>query len=122
MEIAKQEIIQAETDFAQLCQTSGIEEAFVKFSAKNAHILRGDVIYAGNAEIKKFYSQARFKKVKLTWKPDFVDVSSSCDLGYTYGKYVYSTVDSIGKVIESTGYFHTVWKKQPNETWRFVWD
>ena len=58
----------------------------------------------------------------LKWKPDFVDVAASGDLGYTYGHYTYSYIDSTGKAAEDKGIFHTVWKRQPDGNWRFVWD
>lgn len=61
-------------------------------------------------------------KVELAWEPDFVDVSGSGDLGYTYGKYTYSVTDSSGAVKLDSGIFPTVWKRQANSEWRFVWD
>lgn len=60
--------------------------------------------------------------VSLEWKPDFVDVAASGDLGYTYGKYTYTSIDSAGNELVSKGVFHTVWKRQPNGSWKFVWD
>ena len=121
-EKAKLEILKTENDFVIFCQKQGIEAAFLKFSAEDARIIRGDEILIGKNEIKKLYSKARYKQAKLFWKPDFVEASLSGDLGYTYGKYVYSSVDSTGKPIEYKGIFHTVWKKQPDGNWRFVWD
>ena len=61
-------------------------------------------------------------KVSLDWKPDFVDVALSGDLGYTYGKYTYTTTDSIGKSKVIEGVFHTVWKRQTDGKWKYVWD
>ena len=58
----------------------------------------------------------------LSWKPDFVDVSASGDLGYTYGHFTYSYTDSTGTIMESSGVFHTVWKRQADGSWLFVWD
>ena len=58
----------------------------------------------------------------LSWSPDFIDVSSSGDLGYTYGKYVFTYSDSIGNLLEDTGIFHTVWKRQADGLWKFVCD
>lgn len=43
------------------------------------------------------------------------------DLGYTYGHYTYTTVDSTGKRIIYKGIFHSVWKKRDG-VWKFVWD
>lgn len=83
---------------------------------------RGSYVIHGKDSIKNFYAAPRFKEVVLQWKPDYVEVSASADLGYTYGKYTYSAPDSSGKKTVSKGIFHTVWKKQANGEWRFVWD
>jgi ketosteroid isomerase-like protein len=56
----------------------------------------------------------------LTWSPDFIDVSASGDMAYTYGKYNYTTTDSLGNVSEIEGIFHTVWKRQADGNWKFV--
>ena len=62
------------------------------------------------------------ENIKLEWKPDYIDVSISGDLGYTYGKFTFSAIDTTGKLIESEGIFHTVWKKQEDGSWKYVWD
>jgi ketosteroid isomerase-like protein len=121
-ENAKKEIMDTEQRFAQLCKKEGVEAAFVTYAADDAVIHRNDKILKGKVEIKAFYTN-RFKKgSSLDWVPDFVDVSASCDLGYTYGHYTFTSVDSTGKTKESKGIFHTVWKKQKSGEWRFVWD
>jgi ketosteroid isomerase-like protein len=58
----------------------------------------------------------------LVWKPDYVDVSKSGDLGYTYGTYNYTSLDSLGNEQSSSGVFHTVWKRQEDSSWKFVSD
>ena len=53
------------------------------------------------------------------WGDHFdVDAAASGDLGYTYGKYQFSAVDSSGQEIKAEGIFHTVWKKQPDGFWK----
>ncbi|MEK7720117.1 MAG: DUF4440 domain-containing protein [Bacteroidota bacterium] len=76
----------------------------------------------GKDSIRLYYLAPRYKGAELLWKPDFVEVSASGDLGYTYGKFLFPTHDSTGQVIRSKGIFHTVWKKQADGQWRFVWD
>ncbi|MEI9943504.1 MAG: DUF4440 domain-containing protein [Chitinophagaceae bacterium] len=58
----------------------------------------------------------------MTWTPDFIEVSENGDLGYTFGKYTWSTKDSAGQAQEYKGVFHTVWKKQEDGQWKYVWD
>jgi len=43
-------------------------------------------------------------------------------LAYTYGKYTWQIKDTQGKITKYQGIFHTVWKKQSDGTWKYVWD
>ncbi len=115
----KQEIRQAEEDFANMAKEKGIHDAFLFYAADEAVLKRGSLII-GKESIDKHLEKSTSKN--LSWSPDFVDVSSSGDLGYTYGKYIYKYTDSIGNTLEDTGIFHTVWKRQANGSWKFVWD
>ena len=122
IENAKNEILQTERAFEKMASDKGLADAFYYFASENAVIRRGnDSLIVGKVNIKHFYDLNANPDAKLTWVPDFIGVSDCGTLGYTYGKYVYSTQDTSGKTIERTGIFHTVWKKQ-NNNWRFVWD
>lgn len=52
----------------------------------------------------------------------FCRYCKSGDLAYTYGKYNFSALSTNGEKISSTGIFHTVWKKQDDGSWKYVWD
>ena len=118
----KNEIIQAEHDFAAMAKEKGMAEAFLAFAAEDAVINRADSLIKGKPAIQNYFSNQTLQDVQLAWEPDFVDVAASGDLGYTYGKYTFSAVTSSGKTIQATGIFHTVWKRQPDGSWKFVWD
>jgi len=122
IETAKKEIVQTEQAFEAMAKEKGLSEAFSFFADSAATLSRGSYVIHGKDSIRLFYLSSRYNGVKLEWKPDFVDVSSSADLGYTYGKYTFITRDSTRQEIRSKGIFHTVWKKQANGQWRFVWD
>ena len=117
-----EEIRQTEKDFETMAAQKGLAEAFYFYADENAVIQYRDTIRKGKENIRKIYQAKIYKDVSLKWSPDFVTVSSGCDLGYTYGRFQSSANDSTGKVIKDKGYFHTVWKKQSDGTWRFVWD
>jgi ketosteroid isomerase-like protein len=119
---AKNDIMQAEKEFAELCSKEGIRKAFTFFADDNAIILSNDTLIRGKEEIMRHYLNPKFDNASLVWKPEFVDAGSSGDLGYTYGHYIFSIPDSAGNVKEHRGIFHTVWKKQPDGKWKFVWD
>ncbi|MBN2862750.1 MAG: hypothetical protein JXN62_06285 [Bacteroidales bacterium] len=119
---AREEILHTEKAFETMASEKGLAEAFYFYADQNAVIKRGnDSLISGKENIRFYYINNSGPEVKLSWTPDFIGVSDCGTLGYTYGKYLYTTLDSTGKIQESKGIFHTVWKKQNNE-WRFVWD
>ena len=118
---AAAEIRTAEGDFEKAAHKNGIAEAFYQFAAEKATINRGKLIH-GRDSIRLFYLNAKLKDATLSWSPDTVVVSQSADLAYTYGAYKLLTIDSIGNKTTETGHFHTVWKKQKDGSWKYVWD
>lgn len=81
-----------------------------------------DSLIFGKEGIRNFYSADYYRTTSLQWEPDFVEVAASGDLAYTYGRYVLQSKDSTGKISERTGVFHTIWKKQADGSWKYVWD
>lgn len=123
VEVWKNEILQTEADFEKMVREEGIPKAFLFYADENAVLMRNDKLIEGKQEIARMYqNRQKSDSVSLTWKPDFVEVSASGDLAYTYGVYEFSKIDSTGTRNVSTGIFHTVWKKQADGSWKYVWD
>jgi len=118
----KSEILRTERNFAEMVKKEGISKAFLDFAAADAVLQRNNTLIIGKDSIRAYLDNQTLKDVKLYWTPEFVDVARSGDLGYTYGHYFFSAVDTTGKSIEFKGVFHTVWKKQADGNWRYVWD
>lgn len=120
---AIREIETAEKDFQKMSAEKGIMEAFWFYADSNAVIKRqNDSLIKGKEAIRNFYSAPFYKLASVTWAPDFTDASEQGDFGYTYGKYTWQAKDSTGKVTEYKGVFHTVWKRQADGSWKYVWD
>ena len=117
----KKEILETEKAFTEMAGTHGISSAFLHFAAEDAVLNRGGLI-KGKDSIMAWFESYPLPDALLTWEPEFVDVSKSGDLGYTYGSFVFTAKDSTGNDIESKGVFHTVWNRQPDGEWRYVWD
>ena len=115
----KQEIRQVEKDFSEMSQKKGIHDAFMYYAAEDA-VLKRDSLIIGKENIDKHLKNSKSRN--LSWTPSFVDVSSSGDIGYTYGTYTFAYKDSLGKSQKDIGLFHTVWKRQDNGLWKFVYD
>ncbi|MBK7030961.1 MAG: hypothetical protein IPH45_17925 [Bacteroidales bacterium] len=43
-------------------------------------------------------------------------------MAYTYGKYTWKINNGNGDTTVYKGVFHTVWKKQGDGSWKYVWD
>jgi ketosteroid isomerase-like protein len=123
MDAAKEEIRQAEKAFEAAVKEKGIAQGFYLFADDSAIIKRAkDTLIRGKENIRNFYKSMDGKNIEVTWSPDFVNVSSDGSLGYTFGKYLWRMNGDSGQVSESRGVFHTVWKRQSDGSWKYVWD
>jgi ketosteroid isomerase-like protein len=119
----KKDVAYAEKSFEKMAKEKGIAEAFSYYADSNAVIRRkNDTLIKGKEGIRNFYSADFYKTATVSWSPDFIDVSENGDMAYTFGKYLWQSKDSSGNTNESKGVFHTVWKKQKDGSWRYVWD
>ena len=122
-EKVKQEIFQTEKAFEKMSTEEGMKEAFYFFAADSAVIKRqNDTLIVGKENIKDYYSNPAFEMAKVTWTPDFIDVSESGDLAYSYGKYLWTIWTADGDTAKFEGVFQTVWKRQDDAKWKYVWD
>jgi len=119
----KLEIVKTEKDFEKLVAEKGQAEGFFQFADSNAVIKREhDTLIIGKTNIKNYYLNSKHQTATVTWSPDAVIVSDAGDMASTYGKYIWTFTDPSGKVLVSKGVFHTVWKKQKDGSWKYIWD
>ena len=110
-----QSLVDTERAFAQTAKTEGIRSAFLAFLAGEGIVFRptpvnGDQVYAEIPETQDL----------LDWEPIFAEVSAAGDLGYTTGPWTYTEAGASQP--NAYGHYVSVWKKQPNSTWRVVID
>ena len=118
----KQEIISTEASFQTMAHDKGIAEAFAHYADENAVIKReNDTLIIGKEAIRNYYLNKKLTTATVTWKPDFVEVSLDGTLAYTYGKYQWK-INEDNTIKEYKGVFHTVWKRQDDGKWLYVWD
>ena len=116
----KSAVADTEKAFAVMAAKEGLKKAFLFYADDNAVLNRGNKIIKGKSAIAEYFDQNPTVFEKFVWSPDFVEVSG--DLAYTYGPYEYALLDKEGKLKTGAGVFHTVWKRQANGNWRYVWD
>lgn len=117
-----QEIYDMEQAFNDMLAKEGRAAAFAHFAAENGSISRGGRLITGKDSIHAYYSRSTTRNITLTWKPTFVDVSDDFSMAYTWGPTYFSGTRENGETFENTGTFHTIWKRQTDGSWRYVYD
>ncbi len=120
------QVFDAERAFSMHSVKKGIVQAFHHYLDDSGVALSQD----GPPRTKKDYAKALESlkenppkgESRLFWNPFYSFVSSSGDLAYNYGPYTYSMTSPDGRTKIKYGYFVTVWKKQKDNTWKFVFD
>jgi ketosteroid isomerase-like protein len=59
---------------------------------------------------------------QLTWTPTDALMGPSGDMGYTWGHFEGRSKDAYGNPVLTNGRYMTVWRKQPDGTWKVVLD
>jgi ketosteroid isomerase-like protein len=59
---------------------------------------------------------------QLTWTPEGARMSPSGDMGFTWGHYQGVAKDQQGNPSKTDGRYMTIWKKQPDGSWKVILD
>jgi ketosteroid isomerase-like protein len=119
----KSEIIKTDKDFSDLSLQIGLQKAFLVYAADEVVILRQhNFPIVGKENLSKLYAGRPVPDIVLKWEPLKADVSPDGFLGYSYGNWVLTGKDSLGKEEKNYGVYITVWKKQSDNSWKFVLD
>jgi ketosteroid isomerase-like protein len=110
-------LLKVETDFAKHVAAKESVDAYLSFLADDVRLFRMDAFPAIGKEATRAMLAA--KPGAMTWQPVRADVSSSGDLGYSYGTYEFKTADR--KAIESGNYLR-IWKRRGKGKWKVVLD
>jgi hypothetical protein len=107
-------VVDAEYAFAASAKPLGVRGAFLKY-------LANDSVICSPQPVNGIASTAAGKpnQDSLAWYPTYSQTAGSADLGYTTGPWTFRSVD--GKN-EAHGTFLSVWRKQPDDTWKVVLD
>ena len=62
------------------------------------------------------------KDYRLTWTPTDAVMGPSADMGYTWGHFEGRSKDANGNPVTTSGRYMTIWRKQPDGSWKVVLD
>ncbi len=98
-------------------------QGYMSYYADDAvEVPNGAAIIHGKVEIAKGMGFLDDKNNQLIWTPVGADISSSGDLGYTYGTYEFRSKDKEGKPSVEYGKYTSIWKLQKDGSWKVVLD
>ncbi len=118
----KAEVAAMEDAFCAMGREKGLLAAFEHFAAPDVAFVDTDPRrFRGLAAVRQRLGPDK-PGVTLTWSAMFTDVSDDGTLGYNWGRYEWRGPGADGQPVVRTGFFLTIWKRQPDGTWRYVMD
>jgi ketosteroid isomerase-like protein len=114
---ASEQIWSADTAMSNLATREGFYQALLKYADDSVIVPReGKLPMIGKAEVAKGWAERPMIK-ELTWKPIRAEASQSGEIGYSFGYAIYQ-----GKDTTTYTNYCTIWKKQNDGSWKFVYD
>ncbi len=116
-------LMKLDQDFDKATAEKGVEGWIAYFAPNGSMVGDTSKPVIGPVEIRKtmepLFSDSTFS---LRWKPTKSGILMPGLLGYTVGKYVRLKSNKEGKMMKWTGTYSTLWMKQPDGTWKVVFD
>jgi ketosteroid isomerase-like protein len=115
-------LLDADRAFAAAVAADGAEAWVSWFAEDGAQIQPGVGEIRGRDAIRELMAGLDDPNFSLTWEPRRADIAASGDLGWTTGSYVSSGVGRDGEPRHAQGRYVTIWRKQPDGSWKVVMD
>jgi ketosteroid isomerase-like protein len=95
-----------------------------------AVLLDDEAVFVGGASVTRgrdavvaawagFFGESR---PEFSWHPEVVELSADGTLGLSRGPWTLRIAAADGSTVERTGIFNSVWRRQPDGSWRIVFD
>jgi ketosteroid isomerase-like protein len=111
-------LMQADRDFAIATRERGVDGWLEYFAPDGAMIVAGIGEVKGHVAIRELMGPFLVdSNPRLLWEPVRAGIGSSGDLGYTIGSSRREERDSANTLL-GTGMYLTVWRLQPDGTWK----
>jgi ketosteroid isomerase-like protein len=113
--------IRADSAFAAAGERDGLTTAFSTYVAPGGVLFANGELVVGPDQVREFY-RAQPEGSTLNWQPVFADGAESGELAVTVGESVFTGRGSTGAVVQRFGKYITVWRRQPDGSWKFLAD
>jgi len=118
----KKEVAAMEDAFCAMGKSQGLLAAFKHFAAPDVSFIDTDPRKWRGPEAVVRRIGPDVPGESLNWSAYYTDVSDDGTMGFNYGRYESRHPGADGKVSIHTGWFLTIWKRQPDGSWKYVMD
>lgn len=93
------------------------------FDPRGAQLVPGAIVRGDSARRALMHGVLDDPNLKLVWAPDTAVIAASGDMGYTIGRSEVRQTNADGSVtVRSTGRYLTIWRRQPDGSWKVELD
>lgn len=112
-------LLQTDREWASAAAAGDIERLTTFWADDATNFFPGAPVAQGKEAIRELVARNRSRPgFSVTWEPTRAVVSSSADLGYTWGAFQLSARDPDGNPVERDGNYVAIWRKQSDGTWK----
>ena len=108
-------LVEADGAFSALSNSEGLRKGFLSFLSDDGLVYRPDPVNG-----REWYDAHPSLDGHLAWAPTYVDVSTSGELGYTVGPWMFRK--QFTDEVSATGYYVSIWKLESDSNWKVVAD
>lgn len=114
-----EKVMQLSKDWAQAAAAGDIQKT-LSYWADDAFVMSaGQPPLKGKPAIRQMVEESfKIPGFRITWQPQTVEVSESGDMAYLIENTQISFNDSTGKQVLSNNKAVTIWRKQPDGSWK----
>jgi uncharacterized protein (TIGR02246 family) len=118
-----EKLLQISRDWSQSASSRDLEKTLSYWADDATVISGGDPVLSGKQAIRQMVEGSyKNPSFQISWEPGTVEISKTGDLAYMLEDTKISVNDSTGKLMVSKFKSVTIWKKQPDGSWKNVVD
>lgn len=122
MDVRKR-LMELDKEFAKATAEKGLEGWVAYFDEDGAMVPSQGEVIRGKEAIKNSMSASfSLDSYSLKWEPEYAEASEDGSIGYTYGRYVRTYINQAGNIMQGTGRYTTIWKRQPDNSYKIILD
>jgi ketosteroid isomerase-like protein len=115
-------LLEVDRDFAKAGVAKNIE-SFMSYIAEDVRFYSTGVMRTGKAAFREGWAKGfADPNWSITWAPLYAEAGKSADLGYSTGSFEIHDKSSDSTSVVRKGSYVTIWRKQPDGTWKVALD